>query len=377
MKSLGPLLPRPISIIMLLIVLLLPSLSAGQDKELKIEKNSKKILCILPVTGEYSILGNMALRGVLAAKETSGSDDYEVVVIDTGVTSVSSAFSKAVGEYDPAFLIGPVPNSQLEKLDPEDINKNIPVVVFPVGKEKVIPAPNLVKFHYPVDMQTYQLVDFISDNVGLSKFAVLYPDTEMGREFRDSYRNSVRQKGKSLAYEGSYDPYTLDIAQEIKWIETVKPDVIFIPDGASRSSIIIKKLLKNRGLFNTFFVGPGTWNSEAFKRDIDSKIDGIIYKTLFTDFIDMNGERWSGFKQIYRELFGENPGTFEYRVYEVTSYLIEIDKHGRNGGSLLEKLSAMDEQGREYRIRQTENGIDIYPKPMIFTLKDGKIIRVN
>ncbi len=367
----------PLSITVVLTILLLPAMSVGKGKEEKKNKEDKKIVCVLPMTGEYSILGNKALRGVLVAKETFGSDDYEIVVIDIGLTDVKSAFDEAFREYNPSFILGPVPNSQLGKLDSKDINNDIPVVVFPVGSEETVGVPNLIKFHYPVEKQAYQLVDFISNNKKISKFAVLYPDTEMGREFRDAYRDAVRQKGKSFVYQGSYDPYTLDIASEIQWIETVNPDVIFIPDGASRSSVVIKKLLRNRGFFNTFFAGPSTWNSEAFKRDIDSKIDGIIYKTLFTDFIDMNGESWSDFKQLYRELFGEDPSTFEYRAYLITSYLIRIDKEGLRKESLLEKLRVNHDSGSDFKLRSNDKGIDIYPKPMIFTLKDDSIIRVK
>lgn len=351
---------------------------AQEQKNPQTNIKVNKIICILPLTGEYSVLGNMALRAVLAAKETVGGGRYELVVIDTGLSDIPTVFDKALEKYDPSFVIGPLPSYQLEELKNISIKSSeIPVLVFPVEKNNNIRASNLVRFFYPADMQINELVDFISNNKRISKFAVLYPDNKMGSNFRDSYKSAVLRNGGSLTYEGAYNPNTMDISSELHWIETLKPDVIFIPDGASRSSIVIKKVLENRSLFNTFFIGPSTWNSDAFVRDIDTKIDGIIYKTLFTDFIDMESSEWKTFRRIYRELFAHDPGPFQYRVYSAASLLIDYDNKGDLSAPLLDKLKNIDNAGKRYRIESSEKGIDIYPEPMIFTLMNNEVIRLK
>lgn len=351
---------------------------AQEQKDPQNDDKVNKIICILPLTGEYSVLGNMALRAVLAARETYGGERYELVVFDTGISDITTAFDKAIEKYDPSFIIGPLPSNQLEQLNNISIKRSeIPVLVFPVEKDNTTRLSNLVRFFYPADMQTNELVDFISNIKRISKFAILYPDNKMGSNFRDSYKSAVLRNGGSLAYEGAYNPNTMDISSELQWIETLKPDVIFIPDGASRSSIVIKKLLENRSLFNTFLIGPSTWNSDAFVRDIDTKIDGIIYKTLFTDFIDMDSSAWKSFRQIYRELFADDPVPFQFRVYSATSLLIDYDKKGDLSVPLLDKLKNIDHAEKSYRIESSEKGIDIYPEPMIFTLRNNEIIRLK
>jgi len=354
-------------------------ISFADDNEKNLKDSIKKIVCVLPLTGNFGRAGHLALRGVAVANEILDKEDvHEVVVLDTGTENVKTVFEKALEEKNTSFIIGPVPYGETDNLGPLVNKINVPVVVFPLEKENFKAASNLVRFFYPLDKQAQVLVDFISANKNIFRFGILYPENRMGREFRKYYESALRRNGKLITYKGSYDPNTLDISTELQWIKSLKPDVIFIPDGASRSSTIIKKILENRSLFNTFFLGPSTWNSDAFKRDLDSKIDGVIYKTIFTDFIDTNSEEWTEFETIYKKLFNDEPGPFEYRVYKISKLLLSLEKTKKvRGTELVKKLANEDYAVEDFEINATENGIDIYPKPMVLTLENGVIRKVK
>ena len=200
----------------------------------------------------------------------------------------------------------------------------------------------------------------------------------MGREFAKYYKKALRKNGKLLSYKGKYNPDTLEIGTELQWMKSVKPDVLFIPDSASRSGTVIKKIIASRSLFNIFFLGPSTWNSVTFRRDVEGSIDGVIYKTLFTDFIDGNSDEWNEFETVYRKLFKDEPGTFEFRVYKITKLLLLLEKRTKTDGSELVKNLANGEfQIENYEINPSGDGIDIYPRPMVLTLENGQIKKVK
>lgn len=363
-------------IVISFMLFLYPVDSSGKESQNK--EKAKHIVCVLPLTGDYSVLGNMALRGVVTARETFGSDEYELVVFDIGDRDVNDALAEINENYDPALIVGPVPDSKVEELSRKYVDHRTPFLTFPVISEYTEKWENLIRFHYPVEMQTYNLVDFVSTNKRLLKYAILYPETKMGNSFRKFYRKALMKKGKKLSFEASYNPDTLDIESEIIWLKNVKPDVIFIPDGASRSSVIIKKLAAKRILFNVFFIGPGTWNSPAFKRDLDDIIDGVIYKAVFTDYIDMNGNDWLEFSRSYRSLFGTDPGAFEFRVYSATAFLIhDVGIDSTSGKPVTEKLKKKITDGNGYDIEISENGVDIYPGAMMFSLEGNEVSRIK
>ena len=312
---------------------------------------------ILPVTGKFSKLGERSLKGIRTAIQHAAQfGQYHVFVKDTKSTSegASAAYRQLVSEITPLFIIGPVPSNHINLIEEYNASLNQPLVIFPVfdvnSRRK-----DIVSFYLPIDNQVKNLVNFSIGDLKIKKFAVLYPDTGAGKLFSKHFSHYLNVYGGKIVYKGAYNPDLSDLNTHIKWLESYKFDAIFIPDGAKNSTFVIKNIISDDDITNVIFLGPNTWNSEIFFNLSKNDFDGIVHKIIFTDFINKESEDWINFSNLYKALFNEEPGSYEYQVYLATIYFLEKDLN--------------------QKILSGNNSLK--PKPHIFTIQDGRILRLK
>ena len=352
-----------LKILSMLTVLLIIPYTAGSQNEDQVSQEQERpniyrsFGTILPITGKYSKLGERSLRGIRTAVEHADKyGNYHVFVKDSGSTpeGASIAYRQLISEINPLFVVGPVPSNHVLMIQKTNASINQPVAIFPVIGSSAH-RKNIVSFYLPVDIQVRSLADFSLRDLKLKKFAVLSPDTGVGRQYAENFSVYVKRNGGRIVYEGSYKPDLSDLDTHIKWLESFKLDAIFIPDSAKNSTFVIKNIISDDDITNVIFLGPNTWNSEIFYNLSKNDFDGIVHKIIFTDFIDKSSEDWMNFANLYKTLFNEKPGSYEYQVYLATLYFLEKD------------LSR--------QIVSTNN--TLIPKAHILTITDGKIVRLK
>lgn len=312
---------------------------------------------ILPLTGKYTKLGERSLRGIRTAVEQADRfGSYHVFVKDSNSTAegASRAYRQLTSEIMPLFVIGPVPSTHVSAIENSNAVISQPVAIFPVFDNKAH-RKNIISFYLPLDYQVKTLADFSLRDLKLKRFAVLSPDTGAGRLYSDKFSNYLKRNGGKILYSGSYNPDLSDLDTHIKWIESYKLDAIFIPDSAKNSTFVIKHIISDDDITNVIFLGPNTWNSEIFYNLSKNDFDGIVHKIIFTDFIDKTSEDWINFSNLYKTLFNERPGSYEYQVYLATLYFLEKDL--------------------KREIVSGNNSLN--PKAHILTIDDGRIVRLK
>lgn len=377
------------SILVLLIILSLSvysvNLSYAQQLEDPADPNTLKgiirIGCLLPLSGKYERLGTSALRGIFSAIDKVNDQNYNFQVVikdfEEDPAKLRQALFELVNEDNISLLVGPIPSSYSKDVYSTVASLEIPTLLFPVSNNLAPENPYFIKYSLPVEKQTEILVRHAVGVMNIDTFGVLYPNTTIGELFKNSFVKNVKSYGKEVKHVASYDPDLSDIDTEIEWISLVAPQGIFIPDGASRSRKIMLKLKNKVYIGNTLFMGPNTWNSSSFKKDLASSIDSEIFKVLFTDYFYSKSRSWVQFNQHFQSIIGEDPGFLEFQVHEGTKII--LDKLKQTGGSrqLLMQKIATDYPASEYTINKTQFGtVEISPKPILLTIKDGEIIRL-
>jgi len=349
-----------IKIIFFLIILVsfpYTGITETNENNLQLRKNYKSFGSILPITGKYSQLGKRSLRGIRTAiQRTAQFGQYNVFVKDSKSTTegASAAYKQLTSEISPLFVIGPVPSNHLKFIEEANSVINQPIVIFPVFDANTH-HENIKSFYLPVDKQVRTLVDFSLRDLNLKRFAVLYPDTGVGKIYSKQFSNYLNINGGKIVYSGGYNPDLSDLDTHIKWIESYKLDAIFIPDSAKNSTFVIKNIISDDDITNIIFLGPNTWNSEIFFNLSKNDFDGIVHKIIFTDFIDKDSEDWISFRTLYKTLFNEEPGSYEYQVYLATIYFLENDL--------------------QRQIVSSNNSMT--PESHIFTINEGRIVRLK
>jgi ABC-type branched-subunit amino acid transport system substrate-binding protein len=338
--------------------------------------NGKTLACLLPLSGEYKSIGKKALMGVLAAAGVFGTDsDFRVVVKDYAMGSeIREALKELAAKDGAAVLIGPVLSSSIKGISESVKSLGIPTVVFPFSQNLSQGNPYLIRFSYSLEKQARVLASYAVGDIKIKTFGILYPKTEIGGLFKEAFIKSVRESGGNIIYLGSYDSSLHDISKEIGWIKLRHPGAIFIPDGATHSADLIIKLRQESGLKDLIFLGPNTWNSQAFIKTLGLETDGII----FTDFFFSVSERWIDFKNKFSAAFNEDPGFLEYQVYEAVNLILGILRTPvQKREEVKERILAIKDDPLFDITENIDKSLEISPKPLVLKLKGRQIIRIK
>lgn len=338
--------------------------------------NSKIIGCFLPLSGEYESIGRKALKGVLAAAGVFGSDSgFQIVVKDYGKGSaVRDALEEITTKDGASVLIGPILSNSIREISEGVKSLGIPTVVFPLSQNVSQGNPYFIRFSYSLEKQAHVLATYAVQDIRIKTFGILYPRTELGGLFKQAFIKSVRESGGNIIYIGSYDPELLDISEEIEWIKSRHPDAIFIPDGATHSAELVMKLRRESNLGDLIFLGPNTWNSQAFLKTVGAEANGII----FTDFFFPGSKQWVDFNTKFRATFNGDPGFLEYQVYEAVSLILHVLRTPiQKREDIKERILAFRDNPLFDITENIDGSLEISPKPLILTLRDRQIVKLR
>ena len=375
-----------LKILLLLIIsylpgsLIIPELSAEPEESLSPLVSTKTFGCLLPLSGRYKDIGEKALEGILAAAESMPPGvEYRVVVKDIGESQekLRGALKELGSVKDLSFIVGPIPSLFIPAVIPQLNSKKIPTVVFPVSEGGASGGPYLIKFYYPVEEQARVLAGYAVKELGVKSYAVLYPDTSLGRRMKDVFIKALRKNGGNTVYEGSYDSSEREIGDEVLWISSKSPEGVFIADGSSASAELIVKLKQEGGLSDVLFLGPSTWNGSLFQELAGREIDGFVYRAIFTDFFYYGGPEWDSFMSSFEKKFRKTPSYLEYQSYLATRLLLSVDSARAPGKDLMQNLTSLGSDP-DYIVRKESDGsIRVSPRYLILSIEDGELSEIT
>ncbi len=338
----------------------------------------KSVGCLLPLSGEYGLIGKKALKGVLmAAGIFQSNEGFQIAVRDynngRGDEEHKIALEEMVARDRISVIIGPILSSSIREISESIKSLKIPTLVFPLSEDVSDGNPYLIKFSYSIENQARVIARYAVQDARIKTLGILYPKTRLGELSKEAFIKSVREYGGNIIYIGSYDTRNLDISGEIKWMKSRHPDAVFVPDSATHSAQLIKKLRQEDSLRDLIFLGPNTWNSQNFLNALGTETDGII----FTDFFFSGTENWIDFNAKFRAIFGEEPGFLEYQVYEATNLILQILKTPiQRREDIKERLLSFCNP-LFYINENVDGSLIISPKPLILTLNGRKIVKVE
>jgi ABC-type branched-subunit amino acid transport system substrate-binding protein len=241
------------------------------------------------------------------------------------------------------------------------------------------------------------LVKYAIQEMGLARFAVLYPDDNYGREMEKLFREEVlRGKGEILKVR-SYQTTKTDFADEIKSISNLKqrpsagkksespgdenrPDMgfyaLFIPDSPVRISMIVPQLAFHdvRGVK---LLGTSTWNTP----DILKAGSELLEDAIFVDAFSPNSfyPEVNDFTDVYYTNYSREPGAAEALAYDTAGIIVKIIREDgiKTRDQFRENLLNIRDS-RGVTGKTSFSGVrDARKDVFILTIKDGKIIQIK
>jgi len=312
----------------------------------KFEYNPFTIGCLLPLSGPYKIYGKKVLRGVELALNHYSSQNIDlplkVIVKDTGADS-AKAIQAVIELYDEgvAAIIGPIITAESAAYASQE--RGVPIITLTQKEDTVDIGDYVFRNFVTPKTQVKALISYVVKELGLNRFAILYPDENYGTTFMNLFWDEVTAHGAKVVGIESYDSTITDFADQIKKLvglyytvpkdlrdATIRPDpeepivdfdAIFIPDAPKTAGLIIPQLAYH-DIKDTYLLGTNLWHSEVLIKMARRFVQGaLIPDGFFAESASVHVEK---FVEMFQEAFEQKPEFIEAVAYDTAMILFQL-----------------------------------------------------
>lgn len=331
--------------------------------------NPSTIGVILPLSGKHASLGQKLLKGLQIGLgldgEVSGSPIKLAIIDSEGNPDMArKGVEKLVREDSVIAVVGSLLSKTANAVADQAQVLNVPNLALSQKSGLTEAGENIFRFGMTSEMQVRYLVKRCMQDLGMRRFAIVYPNDKFGVEYANLFWDEVRARGGEIRGAQSYETDETDFSgltqrltgtffledrqDEIKWLEKQKEDrqksvslrsrsedksvspvvdfdAVFIADGIKAMGQI-SAMLSFNGVKGIRIIGPNLWNNDAIIKRVANASNQII----FVDAAPFNGKGVSSqtFIKKYKSYFEENPGAFEVQGFEAGLLLNRVLSQG-------------------------------------------------
>lgn len=390
---------------------------------------------LLPLSGPLKSFGARALRGaVLGSRLLSGEEDPNIrlTVIDSkGDDATAAAAVELFAERGVMGIVGPLKGSVAAKAAETARSLGIPMIT-PTPLEG-LSGEGVFRLCLREEDEVAKLVEYAMDVLGLTRFAILHPDTEAGLRYRNLFWREAVDRGAEItgveAYfadaknvgdsiekltgvfnlgkdeirerfveeeklrmrrendlfsalgmvsnaQGGQEEVEVDKERlaEYKVKPTVDFDAVFLP-ASSLDAAQIAPQFPFHDVEGVTLLGIRSWNYETLVQVGEEYVEGAVFPAEM--HLDLPVAR--EFAKEYQESYGELPGVMEAYVFDALSILVDASSFMpmESRDSLKKHLSSLwAAQGATGPFTSHPDG-QIAAEPKILTVRRGKIRPVH
>jgi ABC-type branched-subunit amino acid transport system substrate-binding protein len=181
---------------------------------------ARRIALILPLSGQYSGVGNNLLDAASLALFDIGGDRMELIVADTkgtpegAATAVRQALAGA-----PDLIVGPLFAQEVTAASPIAEQAGIPMIA--LSSDLTVARPGVYLLGIAPEQQIERVVSHAAQQ-GYLRFAVLAPQNAFGRRMAGAMEQAVAQSGGQVVQRAFYNPDGLGIEETVRELTRYK-----------------------------------------------------------------------------------------------------------------------------------------------------------
>jgi len=335
--------------------------------------------CLLPLSGELSNIGFRVQRGMeLAAREAR----VDLIFKDTpnDPETVSQQVQGLAQDPRVLAILGPLSAGIAQPAAAAAQDAGVPLVALS-QKADLTQTGNLIFHAFLIPRQQARALVRRCTEMGLRRFAILYPDSAYGRAFLQAFQEDLAAAGLDLASQEVYAPGTQDFTQELTSLkealsaqgpETVPATALFIPDDVMAVSAIAGQLAESP-LAGVQLLGTNLLHNPGITPEQAAALKGVWFSDAF--FEGDPNPAVQAFVGNYRQKYGETPDYLAAQGYLLVRLFGRLAKSGGplSRADLASKLSSLkaDPDLPWFRgfNRQGEEEAAIY----LLTFQDGRV----
>ncbi len=305
--------------------------------------NRNAIGCLLPLSGHWKTYGEKAMESIEMAfsqyNDKHPDAPVDLIVRDTGADPATAKIAaRELIQKRVAAIIGPMATSEVVAAEAQA--KKIPMIAL----SQKDPLPELGDYVFrnflTPQMQVHAIVTFAMEQLGLSRFVVLFPNEKYGQTFEHLFRETVIASGGEIVAAASYEKDQTDFGDAIQTFvkketreETTKKhqaevfeaisdfDAVFIPDAPEKVRLIAPQLVYY-DIKDVVLLGTNLWHSQQLIEMADGYVQGLFLQ------MPLSGKpataRVKNFISLFESIYQKTPGFMEAIAYDTTTILLKM-----------------------------------------------------
>jgi ABC-type branched-subunit amino acid transport system substrate-binding protein len=237
-----------------------------------------------PFAGPASALGLDMRMGLNAAFEEANKAGgikgrkIELKTLDDGYEPDKSieATKKLIEDEKVFALVGPVGTPTSAATQPIALQAGVPFIGPFTGAEFLRNPfqPNVVNIRGSYYQETEEMVERLTNDLGLSRISIFFQDDAFGRAGLAGVQKALAKRNLTLASEGSFERNTIAVKGALLSIQKGKPEAVIMVGAYKPSAEFIKlarQLEIDAVMVNISFVG-----SNALAKELGSVGAGVV-----------------------------------------------------------------------------------------------------
>ncbi|KYG70833.1 penicillin-binding protein activator [Bdellovibrio bacteriovorus] len=334
---------------------------------------------VLPLSGRNAPVGQRALRGLeMGLGLHIPGSGFKLAVMDSegNPDSARRGVERLVKEDNVIAIVGSLLSKTAPAVAAKSDELGVPTVALSQRSGLTEIGPTVFRNSLTSGMQVRALVRTAMDNLGMKKFAILYPNDAYGVEFANIFWDEVLARGGQITAVQNYSTKETDFRLVVQRLvgtyfgearqdefnlrlkelqhsdkkrsvrqsnlENILPpitdfDAIFIPDSVKAMGQI-SAMLSYNDVKNVKLMGTNLWNT----KDVARRAGNFSNNLLFVDSLTPTAQDKSRFVAEYKALYNEDPSLIEVQAYDAGLILRQLIVAGADSREeLTQKLSQL------------------------------------
>jgi ABC-type branched-subunit amino acid transport system substrate-binding protein len=304
-------------------------------------------------------------------------------------------------------VVGPLFNETTEVAATKALEFHLPLITPGAPSlETIADNPYLLRTALTNRLEARQLAQYAVGNLGLRRFAVLYPDDPPGRELTEAFQARIAELGGDIIIRQSYAPNQVDFTDALRQLggqtdeelsragtgverafapEDMRDmrtpsgklayEVLYLPRSFERLQFLAPamRLLNITGIT---LLGESGWNHPELVKRAGALVDGAVFMDGF--FVGASDAEVREFVQHYRAEFNTTPDLMAAQSHDAMLMLLRVLKHRpQTREEVREKLGNLrDFRGATGRMDVLPGG-EINRRLFVLTVRRGQIVQLH
>lgn len=285
---------------------------------------------VLPLSGQYATLGNNTKNGMELALEVEANGMPASLSVKDDLGDVSKAVAEAQSlttAERAAVVLGPLLSDPALAVANSFRGSGVSLLTFSKNAN-FAPGDNLFRLGATTQSQVGSLLDVVAGQLGLRRYALVFPQSANGEEFAAEFRQQIAARGLELVFESSYAKDSADSFLSLgSQLAEHSPQAIFCPDGAASAAQLFTSLPEALRK-SVVPLGMAAWDDTVALSNAKSALRNAIFVSPF--FAASEREMVRRFVDAYRAKFNKSPDFLAAQGYDATTMVLAAGRRQQN-----------------------------------------------